>query len=102
MMWSMDLEKCHCMISLFIKVNFMIKRYKVKENTIGQMVQLTKVIGKTTECMVKVFLPGLMETDILVNIFKTKSKALEAFIGLMGAFIRSMVLRQATWCRRIY
>ena len=80
----------------------MIKRYKAKENTIGQMVQLTKVIGKTTECMVKVFLPGLMETNISVNIFKTKSKALEAFIGLMGAFIRSMVLRQATWCRRIY
>jgi hypothetical protein len=64
-----------------------IRRYKVKENTIGPTVELSKAIGLTTSCMVEVFLRGQMGKNMKESMLTTKSKVLDAFIGQTDVFI---------------
>jgi hypothetical protein len=47
------------------------------------MVELMKVLGKTIICMVKEYIHGVMEENMMENIIWIKSTVTECTIGLM-------------------
>lgn len=56
----------------------------------GQMVDNTKVNGRTTKWKVKVYLPGRMVENMSVNIQMIKSMDMENSFGLKGKCIKGI------------
>jgi hypothetical protein len=80
---NMELASSYGQMDLFIMANSSTIILKVKVNTNGLMVELLKVIGKTTRCTVKECLHGPMVGNMKENIYKIKSKVWVHFSGLM-------------------
>ncbi len=62
---------------IYMKVNFIIMNFMVKENIDGKMVENIKEIGKIIKCMVKENFIGQMELYIKDSIRRIKSMVKE-------------------------
>ena len=71
-----------------MKVNLMEIRFKDLVIIGGMMVKNMKVHGKTTKCMVGVFLHGLMEENMMDNTPLIKNQDMVSIVGVMVEFTR--------------
>ena len=68
MEWNMDKERWLWQMEVYIKVNFIIIKYKVMENIYGKVVNSMKVSGKMIKCMDKALWYMKINGSILDNL----------------------------------